>query len=81
MVEEAMLNAPLSPDLQRIELVSGKAANTKGVRKTGLKATGYDKEYSENQDFLSHAGFRYAIILNLRVKQGGAVLAGPTCSS
>ena len=80
-VEEAMLNAPTSPDLHSVELFSGKAANTKGVEEYGLNAIGYDKLYSSKQNIITEAGFRYAISLILRLKPGGSVWAAPKCSS
>ena len=79
-VQDAMCTAG-EPDLHSVELFSGKAANTKGVSAQGLKAIGYDKTYSNNQDILTNTGFRWAIDLILRVKQGGAVWAAPKCSS
>ena len=72
---------PENRDLDSVELFSGKKAITNAAEQKGLKAMGYDKVYSTSQDFTTTEGFKEALLLALRIREGGCIWAAPECKT
>lgn len=68
-------------DLGCVELWSGVGAIAQAAQEAGEAAATFDKVNCASQDITTIAGFKAAVNLVLRLREGGLLWMGPECSS
>ena len=74
-------SANVQRDLGCVELWSGVGAVAQAAQEAGEAAATFDKVNCESQDITTIAGFKAAVNLVLRLREGGLLWMGPECSS
>lgn len=83
-VQAVLLNprwSSLARDLDLADFWGGAGAITSAASAAGLNAAIFDWEHNARMDFFSEEGFCQAVDLAMRLRPGGCLAMGPTCSS
>ena len=68
-------------DLDMVDMFAGEAALSRTFKSHGFFAAEYDVKHDNMCNILSYVGFAIAIVLTLRLRIGGLLFAGWSCSS
>ena len=68
-------------DIDLVEVCAGRARVTCWARHAELQAVAIDRAYGEHLDICTEEGFAIVILVVLRIKPNGLMLASPQCSS
>ena len=76
-----MTEVAITANLDCVDFFAGVGRVTQECKDLGLKAVSYERDNSTWEDFLSPIGLVVAMILVMRLKQGGLSHWGTVCSS
>ena len=68
-------------DIDIVDVCAGRARVTCWARHAQLQAVAIDRAYGEHLDICTEEGFAIVILLVLRIKENGLMMAAPQCSS